>query len=66
LKEETKINKRAQKIELPKLRSVNTNEENTLGGSYQWDAESGVFSESDSGSGINFMEYDLPEQLPRR
>lgn len=66
LKEETKINKRAQKIDLPKLRSVNTNEENTLGGSYQWDAESGVFSESDSGSGINFMEYDLPEQLPRR
>ena len=66
LKEETKINKRAQKIDLPKLRSVNTGEENTLGGSYQWDAESGVFSESDSGSGINFMEYDLPEQLPRR
>ena len=66
LKEETKINKRAQKIDLPKLRSVNTDEENSLGGSYQWDAESGVFSESDSGSGINFMEYDLPEQLPRR
>lgn len=66
LKEETKINKRAQKIELPKLRSVSTDDENSLGGSYQWDAESGVFSESDTGSGINFMEYDLPEQLPRR
>lgn len=66
LKEETKINKRAQKIELPKLKIVDTGEESNLGGSYQWDAESGVFSESDSGSGINYMEYDLPEQLPRR
>jgi hypothetical protein len=66
LKEETKINKRAQKIELPKLKIVDTGEESNLGGSYQWDAESGVFSVSDSGSGINYMEYDLPEQLPRR
>ena len=66
LKEETKINKRAQKIELPKLKIVDTGEESNLGGSYQWDAESGVFSQSDSGSGINYMEYDLPEQLPRR
>ena len=66
LKEETKINKRAQKIELPKLKIVDTGEESNLGGSYQWDAESGVFSQSDSGSGINYMDYDLPEQLPRR
>jgi hypothetical protein len=66
LKEETKINKRAQKIELPKLKIVDTDIESNLGGSYQWDAESGVFSVSDSGSGINYMEYDLPEQLPRR
>jgi len=66
LKEETKINKRALKIEMPKVNIVNMDQEENLGGAYQWDAESGSFKSSNVASQIDLSLYDIPEQLPRR
>jgi hypothetical protein len=66
LREETKVNKRALKIEMPKVNIVNIDQEENLGGSYQWDAESGSFRSSEVQTFIDIEAYDLPEQLPRR
>jgi hypothetical protein len=51
---------------MPKVNIVNVDQEENMGGAYQWDAESGSFKSSDVQSLLDLSIYDIPEQLPRR
>jgi hypothetical protein len=64
LREETKIARRARRIEMPEI--AITRDEPALGPAYQWDAESGIYNGMAAGGEIDNVAYDLPEPLPRR
>ena len=64
LREETKIARRARRIELPDI--AITRDEPALGPAYNWDAESGMYNAVGAGNDIDPVAYDLPESLPRR
>jgi hypothetical protein len=65
LREETKIAKRARRIEMPEI-AVSRKDESGLGPAYQWDAEVGLYNSAGAGDAVNASDFDLPEPLPRR
>jgi hypothetical protein len=65
LREETKIAKRARRIEMPEI-AVSRSDDGSLAPAYQWDAEVGLYNSVGAGEAVNAAEFDLPEPLPRR
>ena len=64
LREETKIARRARRIEMPEI--AITRDEQSLGPAYQWDAEVGMYNSTAAGGEVDSVAFDLPEPLPRR
>ena len=64
LREETKIARRARRIDLPDI--AISRDEPALGPAYNWDAESGMYNAVGAGNDIDPVAFDLPEPLPRR